>query len=115
MPELQIYIEGKPQFRQVTKHKFFDDLTPEERRQAPATKQYLNQKIGNEIVKREKMVPLQVREHVCINHVIELRKLYEKKGPKAFDEYIAWINKMIDKHSIPSPKQEVPNVEEETK
>lgn len=115
-PELQIYVQGKPQFRTKTIHKFWKDLTADEQKQVPRDfNRYLDQKVGNEIIKREKMIPLIIKEHVCINHVIELRKLYEQKGPKAFDEYITWINAMIDKHSMQHQKQEVPNVEEYTK
>ncbi len=112
-PEMQIYDNGKPKFRNIVKHKFFDEFTPEEQARIPGGKQYLEQKIGGQIVKREKMVPYRVNEAVCVNHVIELRKLYEQKGPKAFELYIDWVNKMIDKHNMPNPKVEVPNVEEE--
>lgn len=111
-PEMPFYTGDQPRFRIVTITKTWEELTPKEQQDMGGVKQYHPRRKG-ETFDRPKLIIFKKREAVFVNHAVELRKLYQQKGEPAFDEYIAWVDKMIDKHGMKRPSEtEASNVEE---
>lgn len=113
-PEMQFYHEGKPRYRRITITKTWEECTPKEQKQMGGEKQYHPHRKGDKFA-RPKLCIFTKDEALCVNHVVELRKLYQQKGQQAFDEYIKWVELMIEKHGMKRPselKTEVANVEE---
>lgn len=111
-PEMQFYDGDKAKFRVITISKTWEELTPKEQQDMGGVKQYHPRRKG-ETFDRPKLILFKKREAVCVNHAVELRKLYQQKGKPAFDEYIGWVEKMIEKHRMKRPSEmEAANVEE---
>lgn len=103
-PEMQYYHEGKPRYRIITVTKQWEECTPAEQKQLGGVKQFHPRKKGQNF-DVPKLCIFKKSEAICVNHVVELRKLYQQKGQPAFDEYIAWVDLMIEKHGMKRPSE----------